>query len=100
MSTHDCQLVSLPLYPRMMDENDDTSLITQADVEDAKAVKPAAPVAKKKTYEYNKYWEARKKLRKARRERRKKFMVGRRAEMSMKQDEARAEKLRRRRRVI
>jgi ribosomal protein L3 len=100
MSTHDCQLVSLPLYPRMMDEADDTSLISQADVEDAKAVKPAAPVAKKKSYEYNKYWEARKKVRKARREKRKKYMVGRRAEMSMKQDEARAEKLRRRRRVI
>lgn len=100
LATHDCQLVSLPLYHRMMDEGDDVSLITQADVEDAKAVKPAAPVAKKKSYEYNKFWEARKKLRKSRRERRKKTMVVKRAAMKVKQDEARSEKLKARRRVI
>lgn len=100
LATQDCQLVSLPLFHRMMDEHDDSALITQADVEDAKAVKPAAPVVKKKSYEYNKYWEARKKMRKQRREKRKKIMVGVRAKMKIKQDETRADKLKKRRRVV
>jgi hypothetical protein len=98
-ATHDCQVVSMPLMHRMLDEGDSASLISQTDVDDARAVKAPPPVVKKKTIEYNKYVEARKKLRKSRIEHRKKLMVSVRGRNKERQDEERAEKLRRKRRV-
>ena len=100
LSSHECQLVSLPLYHRLQDEGDAATLITQADVDDARAVKPAAPVAKRKIYDYNKFVGQRKKGAKARREKRKIIMVGQRERMKVKQDEVRQAKLQAKRRVL
>jgi ribosomal protein L3 len=99
LATEDCQLVSLPLYSRMMDEPDTTALISQQDIDDARAVKPSTAPPKKKLYDYNKYLDYRKKLRKFQRARRKKIMVSVRAKMAVKQDATRQKKLRERRRV-
>lgn len=100
LPSHECQTVSLPLYHRLQDEGDASALITQADVDDARAVKPAAPPAKKKSYDMYKWNELRKKLRKGRNDRRKKYMIKEREKMKVKQDEVRQEKLKRKRRVL
>jgi hypothetical protein len=99
LSTHECQIVTQPLYPRMMDQDDAVSLISQADVDDAQAAKPAAAVQKKKLYDMHKFKEFRKKLRKSASEKRKKMMVRVREGYAEKQAAMRTRKLQARRRV-
>ena len=62
--TEECQLVSGPLLHHFKDEGAPTTLVSQADLDDARAIKPAAPAAKKKVYELHKVLEERSKRRK------------------------------------
>ena len=99
LSTHECQVVTQPLYHRLMDEADAENLITQADVDDARAVKPAAPVKKKTMYDMNKFKEARRKVRQTYIKRYKKKMVRGRAAIADKQQAMTTRKLQMRRRA-
>ena len=99
MATEECQLVSLPLYNRFMDEPHVTALVSQSDVDDARAAKPVAAPVKKNYIDYKKWLENRRKFAKKRREMRKVRLRGLRERAKERQDEARAEKLLKYRRV-
>eukprot|EP00331_Platyophrya_macrostoma_P006903 CAMPEP_0176431060 /NCGR_PEP_ID=MMETSP0127-20121128/14602_1 /TAXON_ID=938130 /ORGANISM="Platyophrya macrostoma, Strain WH" /LENGTH=404 /DNA_ID=CAMNT_0017813025 /DNA_START=247 /DNA_END=1461 /DNA_ORIENTATION=+ len=99
MATDECQLVSQPFYTYFRDEHHPVSLVTQADVEDAKAAKPAAVAAKKKVYDMKKYQESRKKYRQQLMKSRKFRLLGLRTVAHQKQEEARRAKILKYRRV-
>jgi hypothetical protein len=99
MATEDCQLVSTPLFHQFRDEFHSTALVSQSDIDDARAAKPAAPPPKKKMYDYKKYVEYRKKAVKAAKNRRKVVMKRRMVGIKAKQDEDRRRKIMERRRV-
>ena len=99
MATEECQLVSLPLYTYFRDEFSPHALVTQSDMDDAKAVKQAVVAPKKKFYDLRKYRAARKKFIKNRRQSRKYSRLAARTVAMERQDEARREKLERYKRV-
>lgn len=93
MAIDECQLVSTPLYSYFRDEHSPATLMTQADVDDAKAAKPATTQAKKKVYDFKKYQEARKKYRQSLMKARKFKLMGLRTVAHQKQEEARRAKI-------
>lgn len=99
MATDECQLVSQPFYSYFRDEHHPVSLVTQADVEDAKAAKPTAAAAKKKGYDFKKFQEARKKYRQRMQKARKFRLMGVRTVAHVRQEEARKAKILRFKRV-
>jgi hypothetical protein len=94
LSTDECQLVSLPFYSYFRDEHHPAQLVTQADIDDARAAKPAAAVTKKKfAGDTRKFNEARKKYRQRLMKARKFKLMGVRTIAHQKQEEARRAKI-------
>lgn len=93
MATDECQLLSPALYHYFRDEHHPTQLVTQADVDDAKAAKPAAVAGKKRAYDFKKHQEARKKYRQRLQKGRKFRLLGVRTIAHQKQEEARRAKI-------
>ena len=100
MATDECQIVSPPLLHKLKDEHAAVALVSQADIDDAKAAKPATAGPKRKaTYEYHKVIEERRKAAKDKKESTRKDRKEAAEKLRERQAEITREKYARRRKV-
>ena len=99
MSTEECQIVSLPLYDRLRDDFHATEMISQSDIDDARAAKPAVVAPKREIHDFKKFAEGRRKRNKMMRDNWKKIRGNWVAKITEKQQEATRKKIMERRRV-